>query len=350
MMPLFCLLGLCCLTSVLSGAESDPAASSAPAAKPQAAPSSEARPPTPSPETPKPALSPAAPSPALTEKSGRTGPEKTTFQIEVPTLAPAPPESAAKPPASETRKPPPPAPQEGPATSASAPTPEDPLKKSHEQFESDHRHIQRILQQLVDLREQREREMAQRALAEQPLASIEVRIQKAKEPPDPIRGAVYGAFPGDDAQSVMERANLLFSLGRYPIALQQYHVLKDYPEFQQSLRDTDRAWVLFQIGLCERLNNRPENAQIRWKEVNDYFTRPGDIPPEHLENKFPDFHEDPRGTYHWSTNFWRRQAREEIKNSDDLAKLVAKWKEVTHAANEMRARTRSFIPSYTGKP
>ena len=176
------------------------------------------------------------------------------------------------------------------------------------------------------------------------LKQIEENIKRAEENMKQVHPAVYQAFKGNEPEIALDRADLLFLMGRYQKALQQYHVVRDDRRFDDTLDDSDRAWTLFQIGQCEMLLHRPGKASDGWKKTGKYFSERGYQSVGEIENAIRSFSGGADAAQNWSTGFWRRQAGNELQNAESRLAFFKLREQVKERMKVLRERARSYVP------
>ena len=222
-------------------------------------------------------------------------------------------------------------------------------QRSPEALEAEIREYQRrYLAAIQAIQEGRQRQTAA-ARQEMPksvtLQQIEESIKRAEENVKHVHPAVYQAFKGNEPEIALDRADLLFLMGRYQKALQQYHVVRDDRRFDDTLDDSDRAWTLFQIGQCEMLLNRPDKASDGWRKTGDYFDQRGYQSVGEIENTIRSFSGGADAAQNWSTGFWRRRAGNELQNAESRLAFSKLREQVKERMKILREKARSYVPA-----
>jgi len=317
--------------------------------------------PTPKPESPKTPGTTEKPTPALTglpaegKPAGtppKTGPEKTLIPIDVPAeyrTAPATgkaPQTGLKglPPVARTDESPRTAVRRTRTDQADARGEFSNLSRDQleDRIRSDQYRFEVLLQQLEDMRRtQKTDTVSPIHLKSARLAQIVEGIEESRKRAQEPHPAVRDAFPGDDPQTRLERADFLFRLGYYALALRDYHDADRGAE--KTLDDADRAWIRFQKGVCEEMLQQPERASSRLEEVNQYFAQRGYRTPEQIENKLRHFDEDSEAVLTWSTGFWRRRADMELQNLTANTGLVETRQGIEENMAELRKKAGALL-------
>jgi hypothetical protein len=287
-----------------------------------------------------------------------TGPEKTLIPIDVPAEYRTAPGTEKAPKAAVKEQPPVFRTDESPRTAVrrtrtdQADSRDEFSRMTPEQLEDrirDNQYYSEMhLQELNLQRTQKTGTVSPIHLKSATLAQIEERIKDSRKRAQEPHPAIRDAFPGDDPQTRLERADFLFRLGYYDLALKDYHLAQqDYHDAdrgaEKALDDSDRAWIRFQKGLCEELLQNPDRARSRLEEVNQYFTQRGYRTTEQIENKLRHFDEAPDAVLTWSTGFWRRRADMELQNLAANTGLVDTNKSIQDNMAELRKKAESLL-------
>jgi hypothetical protein len=310
-------------------------------------------PPTPSAsEKPTPGLTglPAQEKPAGTPL--KTGPEKTLIPIDVPAEYRTAPATGKAPQAGLKGLPPVARTDESPRTAVrrtrtdQADARDEFSNLSPEQkddrIRADQYRIEMLLQQLEEMRRtQKTDTVSPIHLKSAALTTIEEGIADSRKRAQEPHPALRDAFPGDDPQTRLERADFLFRLGYYHLALRDYHDADRGAD--KTLDDADRAWIRFQKGVCEEMLQQPERASSRLEEVNQYFAQRGFRTTEQIENKLRHFDEDPEAVLTWSTGFWRRRADMELQNLTANTGLVDTRQGIQQNMAELRKKAEALL-------
>ena len=207
-------------------------------------------------------------------------------------------------------------------------------------IEQSHNRIQIVIEQMQKGRKKYGQE---KRLKSATIEELEARIKEAKDEIQKVHPAVHELYAEDTPQSHLNKADLFFSIGRYREALNEYYIIRDR-HFDNLESDASRAWTDFQIGECQMLLRRSQQAIDRWEQLNKYFRDRGEQSVDQLDSKFLSFDKDPGGAATWATGFWRRYARNVTENAKVLEELIQDKNQITERRRTLAIQAAGLIP------
>lgn len=207
-------------------------------------------------------------------------------------------------------------------------------------IEQSHSRIQAVIDHM---RTRRNKYGTGQRLKSATIEELDARIKEAKAEIQKVHPAVHELYAEDTAVSHLNKADLFFSIGRYREALNEYYIIRDR-HFDNLKSDAGRAWTDFQIGECQRMLRRSQQAIDQWERLNKYFRDRGEQSVDQLDSKFLSFDEDPGGASTWATGFWRRYTREVTDNAKALEDLIQGRDQIVERRRKLAAQAAELIP------